>query len=364
MNNTNPIRRLATMLLLLMLVSPLSAKEKADSVRIFRFYVGSDKFYAPGLNNGEELAKLFDFVQQYKDMILGHDMMLYVDGYCASKGSEVDNLRIARTRSNRVKSELITRKGLKEDCFVTRKHAGQGDSVTVRVKIPETLIRPMQQQSEVVKDDTFDQKSEAIQSQEQPTEETVVTEAVESVEPVQMAPEEGLMPTAKADSRFLLKTNLLYYAILMPNLEVEWKFADRWSAALEFQGAWYAKNDPHKVYRVATVMPEVRYWIMERSRWNGMYVGAFVGAGLYDLCDGKKGHEGEGGLVGISAGYMWAIGKHLSLDAGIGLGYLYARDKLYYPRDGHYLYQLTKNVNYFGPLRLKLSLVWRFQTEK
>ena len=178
-----------------------------------------------------------------------------------------------------------------------------------------------------------------------------------------MATEQAPVPAVKSAGRFVLKTNLLYYAILMPNVEVEWKFADRWSAALEIQGAWYAKNEPHKVYRVATAMPEVRYWIVERSRWNGMYVGAFVGGGLYDLCNGKKGHEGEGALAGVSAGYMWAIGKHLSLDAGIGLGYMYARDKVYSPRDGHYLYQLTKNINYFGPLRLKLSLVWRFQTE-
>lgn len=172
------------------------------------------------------------------------------------------------------------------------------------------------------------------------------------------------MGKLKTVSRLAVKTNLLYYAILMPNIEAEWKFKDRWSATLEVQGAWYAKNDPHKVYRIATVIPEVRFWAIERSRWNGIYVGAFVGGGLYDLCDSKKGHEGEGALAGISAGYMWAIGKHLSLDAGIGIGYLYARDKLYYPRDGHYLYQLTKNINYFGPLRLRLSLVWRFQTEK
>lgn len=157
-----------------------------------------------------------------------------------------------------------------------------------------------------------------------------------------------------------LKTNLLFYAILMPNIEIEWMFADRWSAALEFQGAWYAKNEPHKVYRLSTLTPEVRYWVINRSRWHGMYTGIFAGGGLYDLCNGKKeGHEGEGIMVGVSAGYMWPISKHFSLDAGLGIGYLRARDKQYQPLDGHFLYQLTKNINYFGPLRLKLSLVWR-----
>lgn len=169
-----------------------------------------------------------------------------------------------------------------------------------------------------------------------------------------------LNPSDKKNERFALKTNLLYYAILMPNVEIEWMFANRWSAALEFQGAWYCKNPEHKVYRVSTLMPEFRYWVIDRSRWHGMYVGVFFGGGLYDLCDGKKGHEGEGAMAGVSAGYAFPISKHLSLDAGIGVGYMRLHDKEYLPYEGHYLYQLTKNINYIGPLRLKLSLMWRF----
>ncbi|MDE5791000.1 MAG: DUF3575 domain-containing protein [Muribaculaceae bacterium] len=164
---------------------------------------------------------------------------------------------------------------------------------------------------------------------------------------------------SRGDSNFALKTNLLGYAVLMPNLEIEWKVARRWSVALEAQGAWWAKNTPHKVYRLSTVIPEARFWPIERSRWHGMYVGVFAGGGLYDLSRGYKGHEGEGGMVGVSVGYMWPISKHLSLDAGIGAGYMRVRDKEYEPLDGHFLYLLTKDINYFGPLRLKLSLVWR-----
>ncbi|MDE6683341.1 MAG: DUF3575 domain-containing protein, partial [Muribaculaceae bacterium] len=167
--------------------------------------------------------------------------------------------------------------------------------------------------------------------------------------------------SSRKDSNFALKTNMLGYAVLMPNLEIEWMFTRRWSLALEGQGAWWAKNSTHKVYRLATLIPEVRFWPIERSRWHGMYVGLFGGPGTYDLDrgNGKKGHEGEGGMVGASVGYMWPISKHLSLEAGVGVGYLRVRDKEYAPLDGHFLYQQTKNINYFGPLRLKLSLVWR-----
>ncbi len=161
------------------------------------------------------------------------------------------------------------------------------------------------------------------------------------------------------DSRFALKTNLLAYALILPNVEGEWKFADRWSAALEFQGMWIGKKTPHKVYKIAMITPEVRFWAINRARWHGMYVGVFGAPGLYDFHNGRDGHQGEGFITGLSLGYMWPVGEHLSLEAGIGAGYMRLRDKVYTPLDGHYLYQLTKNINYFGPLRVKLSLVWR-----
>lgn len=368
MNKTNPIRQLAAVLLLLMLAFPLSAQEMTDSVRTFRFFAGRDGFYAPGLNNGEELARLFEFVDQYKDMIKGHEMMLYVDGYCNSRGAAAENFRMARIRSKRVKSELITRKGLTEDCFSTRNHTEQGDFVLVRAFIPEALRRPRPQPEEKkeVREDTVPQVPEVILPQEQPVDTVVVAEVVEEFDSAAVSParQSVTLYEPENDSKFLLKTNLLDYTILMLNVEGEWKFADRMSLALELQRAWYAKRSPHKVYRIGTVIPEVRYWVIEHSRWNGMYVGAFVGGTMYDLSKGWKGHKGEGLFGGLSTGYMWRIGKRLSLDAGIGVGYLYARDKVYVPRDNHFLYQLTKNVSYFGPLRLKLSLVWRFQIEK
>lgn len=360
---TTPIRQLTVFYLLVMLAFPLSAQEKADSVTTFRFLAGKDMFFAPGMNNGSELARLFDFVERHRDQITSHEMPLYVDGYCSSRRTTADNLRIARIRSNRVKSELITRKGLTEDCFITHNHAEQGDFVEVRILPANKKVLPSEE-TPVVETKEPDPVVEVV---EEPVIETViVAETVVIPEPedttAQQPPvAEAFPPNVRQDSPFLLKTNLLYYVALMPSLEIEWKFAPRWSVALEAQGAWYDKKSPRRVYRVATLMPELRYWTIRHSQWHGMYVGLFAGAGLYDLdlSNSKKGHEGEAYMGGISTGYMWPIGKHLSLDAGIGVGYLRARDKEYLPLDGHFLYQLTKHINYFGPLRLKLSLVWR-----
>lgn len=374
LNKTNPIRLLTAVSLLLMLALPLSAQEKQelkDSVFTFRFIPGKDMFFAPGMNNGNELTRLFDYVERYKDMINSNKVSLLVDGYFISKGKKADKRNIAKIRSNRVKSELITRKGLKEVNFSTRNQPGHSNFVTVRFNFLDGSIQPKLQEDNATqtKDDsghtdglTAETENISIatdtiasESGENAISETIITDQVTEV----ADSTDFIGGKTRGDSPFALKTNLLGYAVLMPNLEIEWMFTKRWSVALEGQGAWYSKGTPHKVYRLATLTPEFRFWAIERSRWHGMYVGIFGGAGLYDLSNGKKGHEGEGWMAGVSAGYVWPISRHLSLDAGIGAGYLRARDKVYAPLDGHYLYQLTKNINYFGPLRLKLSLVWR-----
>lgn len=160
--------------------------------------------------------------------------------------------------------------------------------------------------------------------------------------------------------RFALKTNLLFDAALLPNLEIEWLVNDTWSVAIDGGVAWWKNTSKNKFYQLAYVTPEVRYHIAPRAPWHGMYVGVFGGGGLYDLENGKTGYRGEGYMGGASFGYMWPIGKHLSLEAGIGVGYLHTEFKEYRPLGGHYVYQRTKSVNYVGPLKLKFSIAWRF----
>ncbi len=156
-----------------------------------------------------------------------------------------------------------------------------------------------------------------------------------------------------------LKTNMLYDLALMPNFELEWLINKNWSVALEANVAWWNKSYD-KTYRVAFGSPEVRYHINPRDRWHGMYAGVFAGGGFYDLCGWKKGYRGPAAMAGVSFGYMWSISSCFSLEAGIGAGYMYSHYKHYIPLDGHKVYQRTRNLHYFGPLKLKFSIAWRF----
>ena len=160
------------------------------------------------------------------------------------------------------------------------------------------------------------------------------------------------------ETPWYIKSNLLYDAVLMPSLEVEYRFSEHWSAAVEGNMAWWHNNGKHKYYQLATIIPEARYWFKPQGKRRGHYLGLFGGGGWYDLENGGRGYKGEGGMVGLSYGYMFPIGKYFALEAGLGVGFMTAKYEEYLPIDGHYVYQQTERTNYFGPLKLKFAFVW------
>lgn len=159
--------------------------------------------------------------------------------------------------------------------------------------------------------------------------------------------------------RIALKTNLLYDAILMPALEVEYRIDNRWSVAVEGSVAWWKKDPQHKYYQIATIIPEGRYWFKTKKPWHGHYLGLFAGGSWYDLENGARGYKGEFYTTGISYGYMFPIGRSLSLETAIGVGFLHTVYEEYLPIDGHYVYQQTSRTNWVGPVKIKFAFVWR-----
>ena len=155
-----------------------------------------------------------------------------------------------------------------------------------------------------------------------------------------------------------IKSNLLYDAVLMPSLELEYRFNRRWSVNLEGTMAWWHKDSKHRYYQLAQISPEVRYWFSPQGARRGHYVGLFVGGGWYDLENGGRGYKGEDEHAGLSYGYMFPVGRYFALEAGVGVGFLHTDLEEYVPLDGHYVYRLSSRTNYFGPLKLKLAFVW------
>ena len=164
--------------------------------------------------------------------------------------------------------------------------------------------------------------------------------------------------------RLALKTNLLADAALMPSLELEYLITPRWSVAAQGAVAWWSIKPRHKYYQIATIYPEARWWFKTEEPWHGHYLGLFAGGSWYDLENGGRGYKGEAGFVGLSYGYMLPVGERLSLELGIGAGYMFTEYEEYLPvpymGGTHYVYQQTSRMHYFGPLKLKFALAWRF----
>ncbi len=164
--------------------------------------------------------------------------------------------------------------------------------------------------------------------------------------------------------RVLLKTNLVYDVLLMPSLEVEYRFNEHWSAAIEGNMAWWHRDRKHKYYQLATIFPEARYRLREKKENCGHIFGLFAGTGWYDLENGSDGYKGELWMTGLSYAYTFPVGKYFSFETGLGIGFLHTRYKEYLPIDGCYVYQQTCHTNYFGPLRLKFAWVWNIGAKK
>ena len=333
----------------------------ADSVIFFRFLPGRLMFYSPYGGNDRAIEEGYRLIDRHRDAIERGDAVVVVHGFCASFATEAANRRAARNRSNQVKSWFITHHGMKEDYYRTRNHTtawdGRKDIVAI-MGVEYLTLPPEEAEAEI---------AAVPAAPEFPALEPPVTprpaEAVlplPAVEPVASA-----APVKEAKVRrpipLRLKSNLVYDAVGLPSLEVEYYFTawgQQWSAAVEGNMAWWHNDHRHRYYQLATILPEVRWWFKPMSARRGHYVGLMGGGGWYDLENKGKGYKGEGGLVGVSYGYMFPVGKWFSFEASLGLGYVHTEYEEYLPVDGHYVYQQTTRRNYFGPVKLRFALVW------
>lgn len=170
------------------------------------------------------------------------------------------------------------------------------------------------------------------------------------------------IPDDVTPGRWSLKTNLLYDVLLSPSIELEYHFSPGWSVALEYNMAWWKNTGDNRTYQLAVISPEARHYFSAERSPNGHFVGLFGGFTWYDLAGHHTGHRGDGYFAGATYGYSFRLSNKLSLEAALGLGYLHAHYKDYTPVDGHHVYRRTRNSSYFGPLKVRLALVWHFDT--
>ncbi len=347
----------------LAVLCPAVAQQKADTTYTFRFVAQKDMFYVPWRGNGEELTRLQECVESNKPDILGGRLPVYVEGYCHSMPTEPENLAVAKIRSNRVKSEIIVRTGIKEESFVTRNHASEGDYVTVRIKVPAAPSNLPPKGEAQVTPDTMRQdksdKADIIKVEETPAEEAQATSVAlgqSTNSETGQSVTRSLPLTGEVGGGFSLRANLLRWATLSPDLGLEWRISPAWGVLVN--GSWtsWSWNDKDRRYALWEVMPEVRYYLGEKKAW---YVGAMFKAGEFNYKLSDTGKQGDLIGGGITGGCQLRLNKALSLDFGIGLGYLNADYEKYEVIDGVRVRAGEDSKDWWGPINAGVTLVWK-----
>ena len=343
---------------------PAFAQQKTDTVYTFRFVPQKDMFYVPWNGNDTELARLLECIENNKTTILDGKLPLLVDGYCNSLGSEAENLATAKIRANRVKSELIIRAEIKEENFITRNHATEGDFVTVRLTVPVKGTAATDAEARR-KAETERLEAEKRAEQERLAEEQRKAEearlAAEKAEAEKTAQQNTLADTLSetkitTDYHLSLRANLLRWATLTPDLGLEWRICPSWGIAVN--GSWtsWSWSDKDRRYALWEVAPEVRYYMGEKKAWH---LGAMFKAGQFNYKLSETGKQGDLMGGGITAGYQLRLNKALDLDFNLGLGYLNADFEKYEVIDGVRVRRGNETKDWCGPINAGVTLVWK-----
>ena len=355
---------------------PVIAQQKADTTYTFRFVPQKDIFYVPWNGNDTELARLLGCIENYKATILDGKLPLLVDGYCNSLGSEARNLATAKTRANRVKSELITRAKIKEENFITHNHATGGDFVIVRLTIPAKETAAMDAEAEArrraeaerLETETRAEQERRAEEQRKAEEARLAAEPTvagrrerQKAEAEKAAQQNTLADTPLEtkitnDYHLFLRANLLRWATLTPDLGLEWRICP--SCGIAVNGSWtsWTWSDKDRRYALWEVAPELRYYMGEKKAW---YLGAMFKAGQFNYKLSETGKQGDLMGGGITTGYQLRLNKALTLDFNLGLGYLNADFEKYEVIDGVRVRCGNETKNWCGPINAGVTLVWK-----
>lgn len=364
------MRHLKSVILALALLLPLSAAGRTDSVYVFRFVSKVNMFYVPWKNNRAELERLEKCIERYKQDIIQGRIIVHVDGYCASTHNEGRNLHIAKIRSNRVKSELILRQGLTEECFVTQNHSGDGEYVSARI------VFPSEADPEADTAGRFPDESEPFPGIPEGTvADTALGQNPPGIPGIPASPvascRQGILPAKrrmpehegndlyadKLQTHVSISANLLRWASLTPDLGIEWRICP--SIGIRVNGSWtsWTWNDAGRRYALWEISPEIRWYIGENKRW---YAGLAYKAGQFHYKFSPIGQQGDLTGGGVTGGYHLKLARNLSLDFNLGIGYLHAKYERYHLIDGVRVRygQNPRTRNWWGPVNAGVSLTW------
>lgn len=184
-----------------------------------------------------------------------------------------------------------------------------------------------------------------------------------------------VLPIALVGQNVAIKTNLLHWATVSPNLAVEIGLGKK--VTLDLYGAYmpFEITPNNSKWKHWLAQPELRLWTCEK--FNGFFFGIHAMGGGFNwgnlnfppvaytfernLIPALKDHRYEGYFAGagISIGYQWILGNRWNLELSVGGGY----NHIWYKEFGaEKCAPLTVEgrSNYIGPTKATLSIIFFF----
>lgn len=168
-----------------------------------------------------------------------------------------------------------------------------------------------------------------------------------------------------------IKTNLLYDALALPNIGIDFYVGKNLSVGANWVYGWWDKDSRHRYWRAYGGDLNMRWWFGRKAHekpLTGHHLGVFAGVVTYDFEFGGKGWMGGlpgenlwhrcNFISGVEYGYTLPVSRRLNIDFSLAVGYIGGRMIKYVPKDDCYEWQSTNKVRYFGPTKAEISLVW------
>ncbi len=168
-----------------------------------------------------------------------------------------------------------------------------------------------------------------------------------------------------------LRTNLVYDAMLVPNVGAEFHIAKNWTVMANVMYAWWHTDITHYYWRIYGGDLAIRKYfgkLAKKKPLQGHHLGAYAQLFTFDVEWGKRGYMGgkPGGdiwdrhnyIFALEYGFSLPVLHRMNIDFSIGAGYHGGTYHEYLPIDDHYVWQATKQRHFWGPTKAEISLVW------
>lgn len=183
-------------------------------------------------------------------------------------------------------------------------------------------------------------------------------------EPKAAEPEPApVMPKERKKLHVALSTNGLFDLGMIPNIGVSVYLGKQFSVGANWMYSWWKHDNSSWYWRAYGGDVHADYWLSDKQLWQGHRIGVYAQMATFDFEWNKEGYQmpkwSYGG--GLQYGYTMSLSKAFGLDFGLGVGYLHGKIYTYDPSHivDKYLYKETKSVNWIGPTKINVSLVWK-----